>query len=166
MAFSRFCANNGHCVVGRCTYYNNDLSRRGALALLQLLLKHFDTHHSSAPGGFLPSSSVGAVTASPSAPRKRTTPAGPGSTISAKPPSSAAGTDPSPRKARRKKQLSAAAYRGISPISTLCQLHAVLYTRPYCSLFSLRADRVRQMAIQWSWAESVPSYYQDSDLHG
>lgn len=95
--------------IFRCTRFNNDLSRCGAKLLLQLLVQHFDAYHAAAPGGFLPVNvTAGHLSANSTAATTTATTAAQASSGGG----GGGGADPSPRKARRKKALSATAFRG------------------------------------------------------
>jgi hypothetical protein len=105
------------CVLCRCTQYNNDVSRRGALLLLQLLVQHFDKHHIAPPGGFLARTNTSSASTSKSTVKgqgggNNTTGVAAASQQNTSPNAGGGGVDNTPRKVRRKKALSAAAYRG------------------------------------------------------
>jgi hypothetical protein len=104
------------CVLCRCTQYNNDVSRRGALLLLQLLVQHFDKHHTAPPGGFLARTTTSSASSSKSTVKGQGANNAAGAAQSSQQntsPSAGGGVvDNTPRKVRRKKALSASAYRG------------------------------------------------------
>lgn len=159
----------------RCTHYNQDLCARGAKLLLQLLVQHFDNHHAAHPGGFLGTSPVKSridreLQATELAPPSRAaaetaTARATGTTTAA---GVGAGADPSPRKARRKRAVSAALYRGeyyrpvlVQPVLVFCWYLCLNGLLLLLRLFL--PARVKEMAIQMNWTASVPTFYQESD---
>ena len=151
------------CVSYRCSHHNEDLSRRGALRLLTLILElHSEQQQALAVaqaaevGGFMPSAETTSVSGGSGAEKDC------GScVVSARSAVNLAGTSKelSPRKDRRRKSLKANFHRGSLKHDTCLVFHQLTYgTAKYL------ADRAHQMAIQVNWAESVPSFYQESDM--
>ena len=96
----------------RCTHSNRDLSRQGAILLLDLLLMHFDHHHSAHPGGFI---NAADPVGKPVRPRQ---------SPSAEPAAVPEDDEPSPRKEHRLKAVKASAgYHGECNIIQIHYLH-------------------------------------------
>ena len=81
--------------------------------------------------------------------------------------SSLSATDPSPRKERRRKALKSSLNRGMRTLHIYGPALALHVWIPDWFIFHdflCILDRAHQMAVQMNWTESVPTFYQESDM--